>query len=67
MRTLRRGGTTSTRIGRYRYGVLDDFGDILRWQDFPPLNHKFVKERVPVQSLKDILKKFTEQHGEALI
>jgi len=51
----------------HRYGVLDDFGEILRWQDFPPLNHKFVKERVPVQSLKDFLKEFTEQHGEALI
>ena len=32
---------------RARYGVLDDFGEVIRWQwDKPPSCYKFITERV---------------------
>ena len=32
---------------RVRYGILDDFGDVLRWVFERPLNRKYVTQRLP--------------------
>lgn len=62
---LLRGGTTSTKTGRYRYGVLDDFGEVLRWQDHQPLNHKYIKEKIPRQTDWEFAKALAETIGYA--
>lgn len=62
---LLRGGTTSTKIGRYRYGVLDDFGEVLRWQDYQPPNHRFIKEKIQRKSNWERAKELAEIIGYA--
>lgn len=35
---------------RIRYGILDDFGEVLRWQwDKPSKQYKYVTQRVPAE------------------
>lgn len=39
---------------RTRYGILDDFGDIIRWSwSRPPANCKFITERIKVRPVID--------------
>lgn len=39
---------------RTRYGILDDFGEVIRWQwDKPSKNYRYVVQRVRVQPAVD--------------
>lgn len=39
---------------RIRYGILDDFGEVVRWQwDKPSVHYKFITERVQVTPVVD--------------
>lgn len=39
---------------RIRYGILDDFGEVIRWHwDKPSKLYKFITERVNVQPVID--------------
>lgn len=39
---------------RIKYGILDDFGEVLRWQwDKPSRNYKYITKRVQVKPVVD--------------
>ena len=39
---------------RVRYGILDDFGEVVRWQWSKPTKHyKFITQRAPAQPVVD--------------
>lgn len=39
---------------RIRYGILDDFGEVIRWQwDKPSKQYKFITERVKLAPVVD--------------
>jgi len=39
-----------------RYGILDDFGSVIRWQNYQPSDvYKFIIEKIKRPSIKEIL------------
>lgn len=49
---------------RYRkqYGLLDDFDEVIRWLDWPPINGRYITRRVPLPARAVPT---VETHGEA--
>ena len=52
-------------MSRYRlqYGRLDDFGEVIQWHDWPPINGRYITRRVLLAAR---VTPTIETHGEAL-
>ena len=49
------------------YGILDDFGDVLKWQDYKPVDREFVIKLIPVKPRVSLYELTMAKCGEALI
>lgn len=48
---------------RLQYGRLDDFGEVIQWLDYPPVNGRYITRRVPLPAR---IVPTIETHGRAL-
>ena len=49
------------------YGILDDFGLVVKWQDYKPVDREFVIKIIPVKPRASLYDIAMAKCGEALI
>lgn len=49
------------------YGILDDFGDVLKWQDYKPVDREYIIKLIPVKHRASLYDIAMAKCGEALI